>query len=81
MLIGEHRSGDEDGCLLVVGRGLEGGAYCNLRFSESHIAAYKAIHRPRRLHVVFNRLCGRQLVGGVLIDERCFKLLLQIAVG
>ncbi len=67
VLIGEHCCWNENGCLLVVGRGLEGGAYCNFRFAESHIAAYKAVHRSRRLHVVFNRLCGRQLVGGILI--------------
>ena len=69
MLVGEHRGGHEHGHLLAVGGGLEGCAHGYLGLSETHIAANKAVHRARAFHILFHGVCGRSLVGSVLVDE------------
>ena len=81
MLICEDGGGDKYGGLLVVGGSLEGGAYRHFRLSESDISADQAVHWTGTLHVGFHGLGGRQLVGGILVDEGCLQLMLHVAVG
>ena len=81
VLEGEHGSGHEHGGLLAVDSRLEGRPDGHLGLAEAHIAAHQAVHGSVALHVGFHGLCGLELVGGVLIDERSLELLLQIAVG
>ncbi len=81
MLIGEHGGRHEHSGLLAVGGGLECGTDGNLGLAEANVATHKTVHRTRRLHIALYSLCGSKLVGGVLVDKRCLKLVLQIGVG
>ena len=81
MLIGKHCGRHQHSHLFVVGHGLECRADGHFGFAETHVAAHKAVHRPWAFHVFLHgsRRCG--LVGGVLVDERCLQLVLQVGVG
>ena len=68
----EHRH------LLTVGGGLESGADSYLRLSKTDVAAYEPVHRPVELHIGLYGLYGTELVGGILVDEACLQLMLQI---
>ena len=61
--------GHQDGHLLVVARGLEGGAHGHFRLSEAHVAAYQTIHRAGALHVGLHVGRGLALVGRVFVEE------------
>ncbi len=81
MLVGKDGGGNEDGNLLVVRHRLESGTYGNLGLAESYITAYQPVHGAGTFHIrlyVGSRLA---LVGGILVNERCFQLPLQKTVG
>ena len=80
MLLDQQRGGHEHGHLLAVLHGLEGRAQRDLGFAEPHIAADQAIHRHGLLHIGFNFVDGGELVGGFLIGEGVFQLLLPRGV-
>ena len=77
----QHGVWHQHGHLLGVAAGLEGGTDGHFGLAEAHVAAYKAVHGGRVFHVVFDVLGGFELVGGVLVEEGGFELLLQVAVG
>ena len=81
MLEGQHCRRYEHGGLLAVGGSFESRAYRYFSLAKAYIAANQAVHRAVAFHIGFHGLCGFQLVGSVLIDERCLKFLLQVAVG
>ena len=81
VLVGKHGGGDHDGCLLAIDGGLEGCAHGNLGLAEAHVAADKAVHRTLTLHVGLDVLRGLELVGGVLVEEAGFELVLEVGVG
>ncbi len=71
----------EDGDLVAVHHGLEGGAHGHLRLAEAHVAADQAVHRARRLHVGLHGVDRGDLVGRLDITEGGFELLLPRRVG
>ena len=81
MLIGQHRRRYQDGDLLRVAGSFEGGTYGHLRLAEAHVTTHEAVHRLRPFHVGLHIVGGLQLVGGVLIEERCLQFLLHEGVG
>ena len=81
MLECQHCRRHEHCGLLAVGGCFESGAYRHFCLAKAYIAANQAVHRAVAFHIGFHGLCGFQLVGSVLIDERCLKFLLQVAVG
>ena len=81
MLKGQYGGRHQHGYLLVVASGFEGGAYSHLRLAKSHVATDQAVHRARAFHVVLHLLGRFQLVGCVLVEERCLQLVLHIIVG
>ena len=81
VLEGEYGGWDEDGDLLAVAHGLEGGADGHFGLAEAHVAAHQAVHRRGRLHIVLDVDSGLELVGSVLIHKGCFEFVLQVAVG
>ena len=81
VLEGEDGVGHEDGHLLGVAAGLEGGADGHLGLAEAHVAADQAVHGGAVLHVVLDGEGGFELVGGVLVLEGGLHLLLQGVVG
>lgn len=81
MLVGQHCGRHQHCHLLAVGGRLERRADGDFCLAETDITAYQAVHRAVALHVGLDIAGGRQLVGGVLIDEGCLKFMLQVAVG
>ena len=81
VLEGQHCGGYQHGGLLAIDCSLERGTDGYLGLAEAYVAAHEAIHGFGALHVGLDGLCGLELVGRVLVDERCLKLLLQVAVG
>ena len=81
VLVGKDGGGHQDGHLLVVARGLEGGAHGHFRLTKAHVAAHQAIHRSGALHVGLHVGRSLALVGRVFVEERGFELALQEAVG
>ena len=69
VLIGQHRRGHENGHLLAVDGGLEGGPDGHLGLAEADVAADQAVHGLGALHVGLDVLRGLELVGCVLIEE------------
>ena len=80
MLQGQNRRRDQYGHLLGIGHRLECRTNRHLRLAEAHIAADQPIHRRSTLHVLFDKLRRRLLIGCILINERRLQLVLQIAV-
>ena len=80
MLVGQYRRRHHHRHLLAVAGSLEGGTHGDLGLAEAHIAADQAVHRERLLHISLHVLRSLQLVGRVLVKERCLKLVLQVAV-
>ena len=80
MLEGQYRRGDEHGHLLAVDSSLEGCTHGNFGLAEAHITAYQTVHGLAHLHVGLHILRGFQLVGRVLVEERGFQFVLQIAI-
>ena len=81
MLQGQDGGGYQHGYLFAVSSSLEGGTNGHLGLSETHVAADESIHRALAFHVAFYIVGGLELVRGVFIDEGCFELGLQVAVG
>ena len=80
MLVGEHRCRHEHGSLFIIGCRLECRTYSHFRFSESYITAYQSVHGTVTLHIGLHCLGRGKLVGGILVDKRCFQLILHIGV-
>ena len=67
--------------LLAVGGHLEGCTHGYLRLAETYIAAYQSVHGLRTLQIVLHVQRCFGLIGRIFVDERCFQLMLHIAVG
>ncbi len=80
MLQGENRRGHEDGDLLGIADGLEGGPDGHFRLSEAHVAAHQAVHRAIVLHVLLDRLVRLFLIRRILVHEGGFQFFLEISV-
>ena len=74
VLEAEDGGGREDGDLLAVLHGLEGGAHGDFGFAVADVAAEQAIHGRGRLHVVLDVADGRELVVGLVVVEGVFEL-------
>ena len=81
MLESEDRGGREDGDLLVVGNGFEGGAHGDFGFAVANVSAEEAIHRGRFFQIALDIANRSELVGSFLKLERVFKFALPVAVG
>ena len=81
MLQGQDSGGNQHRNLLAVPHRLERGPYGNFGLSEAYIPADKPVHGIGFFHVVLHRCCSALLVGGILVHERRFQLLLHIGVG
>ena len=81
MLQCQHRRRYEYCHLLAVACSLEGSTDGYLCLAEAHIAAYETVHRAGLFHILLHLLRRLDLVGGVLIEEGAFELVLQIGVG
>ena len=81
MLERQNRCGRQDGDLLAVHRGLEGGAHRHFRLAVADVAAEEPIHWGGRLHVGLDIRHGRLLVGCQLVLEGVLELLLPVRVG
>ena len=69
VLAGQKGCGHDDGHLLAIHGGDEGGAERHLGFAEAHVAADQAVHGAAFLQIVQHGLDGGQLVFGFLIGE------------
>ena len=78
MLIGQYRSRHQHSHLLAIHSGLKGCTYCHLGLTKAHIAAYQSVHGSCLLHIGLHILRSLQLIGRVLIQERCLQFVLQI---
>ena len=76
----KHRRRHEDGDLLVVAQGLEGGPHRHFRLAETHVAAHEPVHDARRFHVLLDVPGRRHLVIGRRVSERPLELPLPVAV-
>ncbi|OQA24241.1 MAG: hypothetical protein BWY59_02298 [Verrucomicrobia bacterium ADurb.Bin345] len=76
VLLGEDGRRDQHRDLPSVHDGLERGAHCDFRFAVAHVAADEAVHGPPALHVGLHIGDGAGLVGGFLVGERRFELVL-----
>ena len=81
MLKGKNRGRHENSDLLAVGGGLESGADSDFSLTEADIAADESVHGAVALHVSLDRLCGLELVGGILVDEAGLQLVLHVGIG
>src|SRR5690606_26822340 len=73
--------GDEDGDLLAVLDGLEGGPHRDLRLAVADVAADQAVHGDRLLHVLLDLGDGGQLVGRLRVGEGVLQFPLPGGVG
>jgi hypothetical protein len=69
VLLGQQRGRAQDGDLLAVGHGDEGGAHGDLGLAEADVAADQAIHRLAGFHVLDHGIDGGLLVGRFLEAE------------
>ncbi|CAL9555377.1 hypothetical protein SUDANB151_04500 [Streptomyces sp. enrichment culture] len=76
VLLHQQRGRDEDGDLLAVLDGLEGGADRDLRLAVADVAADQAVHRDRLLHVVLDLGDGGELVRRLRVGEGVLQLAL-----
>ena len=81
MLIGQHRRRHQHGYLFTVASSLKGRTHSDLRLAETYIATHQTVHGLCLLHISLHIVGGLQLVGSILIEERCLQLLLQVGVG
>ena len=81
VLAHEQGGGREDGDLLAVGHGLEGGAHGDLGLAVADVAADEPVHRLGPLHVRLDLVDGDQLVGGLGVGEGLLQLGLPGRVG
>ncbi len=81
VLKGEDGGGSEDGDLLGVGDGFEGGAHGDFGFAVADVAAEEAIHRRGAFHVALDVGDGEVLVWRFFEFEGVFKFALEVAVG
>ena len=81
VLEGENGGGCEDGDLLRIGDGFEGGAHGDFRFAVADVAAEQAIHRKRGFHVALHVVDGFLLVGGFFEFKGVFEFALPIRIG
>ena len=77
----EHRGRRQYHHLLVVAYCLEGGAHADFSFAVADIAAQQPVHRLAGFHVALDVAGGLELVFGLVVLERIFKLALPLAVG
>ena len=77
MLESQNRGRHEHCHLLAVACRLESGAHCHLGLAETYISAHQTVHGTRTLHVCLYLLRRLYLVGSVLIQETCLKLMLH----
>ena len=77
----QHCRRHEHSHLFRVAAGLESGAHGHFGLAEADVAANETVHGVFAFHVAFHVVGGFQLVGGVLVDERGFQLVLQVVVG
>ena len=80
VLISQYGGRHEHSHLLAIGGSLEGSSHSHLGLTKAHIATHQTVHRLGLLHIGLHILCGLQLIGGILIEERGLKLMLQIGV-
>src|SRR5664279_1791262 len=73
---GRHQQGD----LLAILHRLERGPHGDFGLAVSDVARDQAVHRDGALHVGFDLVDGRQLVGGLDERERLFQLALPRGV-
>src|SRR5439155_1448826 len=64
----------------ALGGGLERRPQRHLRLAVTDVAADQAVHRPRRLHVLLDRLDRVALVGGLLVRKGGLEVALPVAV-
>ncbi len=76
MLLGQHRGGHQNGCLLAVHNGLHHRPESNLRLAEAHVTAEQPVHRGGGLHIPLHLGNAAQLVVGFRVGEVVLKLLL-----
>ena len=81
MLEGEDGGGREDGDLLAVLHGFEGGAHGDFGFAVADVAAEQAVHGLCGLHVALDVGDGGELVVGFVEVEGVLELALQLVVG
>ncbi len=81
VLEGEDGGGGEDGDLLAVLHGFEGGAHGDFGFAVADVAAEQAVHGLGGLHVGLDVGDGGDLVVGLVEVEGVFELALHVGVG
>ena len=81
VLEGEDGGGGEDGDLLAILHGLEGGAHGDFGFAVADVAAEKPVHGLGGFHVGLDVGDGGELVVGFGEGEGVFELALEIVVG
>ena len=81
MLLGQQRGGHQDGDLLSILDGLEGGPDRDLGLAVADVAADQPVHRDDLLHVPLDLIDSRKLVGRLHEAERVLELALPGRVG
>ncbi|CAM5275515.1 hypothetical protein SGRIM128S_04483 [Streptomyces griseomycini] len=81
VLLHQQRRRDEDGDLLAVLDGLEGGPHRDLGLAVADVAADQAVHGDRLLHVLLDLGDGGELVGRLRVGEGVLQLPLPGGVG
>ena len=81
MLVGEDGRRRQHRHLIAGVDRLERGAHRDLGLAEADVAAQQAVHRPRALEVLLDRLGGGELVVGLVELERRLELALEVGVG
>jgi hypothetical protein len=81
VLAREQRRGHQEGGLLAVLDGLEGGANGDLGLAEADVGADQPVHRARHLHVGLHVLDRLGLVGRERVGEELLHLTLPRRIG
>ncbi len=81
MLGHQEGGGHQDGHLLAVLDGLEGGSHRDLGLAVADVAAHEAVHRLGLLHVGLDLVDGGELVGGLGVGEGVLQFPLPRGVG
>ena len=80
VLLGQHGRRHEHRHLVARVDRLERRPHGDLGLAVAHVAAEQAVHRPRGLHVLLDRLQGGQLVGRFLEGERGVEFVLPLGI-
>ena len=80
VLLGEDRRRAEDERLLPVQRRRERGSHRDLGLPVADVAADEAVHRPRGLEILLDRLDRLELVVGLAVGERRLQPLEPVLV-